>query len=323
MNFENESKRHFCNICSKSYDRLYSLQVHRSKFHEEKAFKCTICSKGFLKSNQLKDHIKSLHGNVREFRKRCVTCEKRFKHLSELTNHINESGHQPLSYGCKFCEKVYFQSDLLGRHMKTYHEINRYIESSFENSTNMIETTEKEIEENSENGMEIEHEGARLEPYVCDFCEKSYTQSNLLIEHIRRFHISQQLQKALVEENHSETEEENSSDDGERETIESIQKSEHDPKILSNEKIFLKDFPVLGNHQCQTCGKSYMHYAKLDRHIKTVHMGIKKEFIWTCKLCNKIYSTAKTLEIHTKSVHEGKKFNCDSCSKAFTQRSYL
>ena len=121
MNFENESKRHFCNICSKSYDRLYSLQVHRSKFHEEKAFKCTICSKGFLKSNQLKDHIKGLHGNVREFRKRCVTCEKRFKHLSELTNHINESGHQPLSYGCKFCEKVYFQSDLLGRHMKTYH----------------------------------------------------------------------------------------------------------------------------------------------------------------------------------------------------------
>ena len=129
-----------------------------SKFHEEKAFKCTICSKGFLKSNKLKDHIKSLHGNVREFRKRCATCEKRFKHLSELTNHINESGHQPLSYGCKFCEKVYYQSDLLGRHMKTYHGLKSYIESSFENSTNMIETTEKEIEENSENGMEIEHE---------------------------------------------------------------------------------------------------------------------------------------------------------------------
>ena len=145
-----------------------------------------------------------------------------------------------------------------------------------------------------------------------------------MIEHIKKFHIShQQLQKALVEENYSETEEEISPDDGERDTIESIQKSEYDPKILSNEKIFLKNFPVLGNHRCQTCGKSYMHYAKLDRHIKTVHMGIKKEFIWTCKLCNKIYSTAKTLEIHTKSMHEGKKFNCDSCSKSFTQKSYL
>ena len=177
-----------------------------SKFHEEKAFKCTICSKGFLKSNQLKDHIKSLHGNVREFRKRCATCEKRFKHLSELTNHINESGHEALSNRCKFCDKVYSQSDLLGRHMKTFHGLNSYIESSFGNSTNMIETTEKEIEENSENGMEIEHGGVRLEPYVCDFCEKSYKQSNLLIDHIKKFHISQQLQKALVEENYSETE---------------------------------------------------------------------------------------------------------------------
>ena len=125
MNFENESKRHFCNICSKSYDRLYSLQVHRSKFHEEKAFKCTICSKGFLKSNKLKDHIKSLHGNVREFRKRCATCEKRFKHLSELKTHINQSGHEPLSYGCKFCEKVYSQSDLLKSNL--FQNWHRYI----------------------------------------------------------------------------------------------------------------------------------------------------------------------------------------------------
>ena len=105
--------------------------------------------------------------------------------------------------------------------MKTFH-------GSINIESNMIETTEidlenythfaPEIEENnSENGLEIErHEGVRLKPYECDFCEKSYMQSNQLIAHIKKIHISQpKLQNAsLLEENYPETEdEENSAED--------------------------------------------------------------------------------------------------------------
>ena len=61
MDFGTEPKRHFCNLCDKSYERLYGLQVHISKFHEEKAFKCAICSERFLKSNQLKGPNHLLH----------------------------------------------------------------------------------------------------------------------------------------------------------------------------------------------------------------------------------------------------------------------
>lgn len=49
---------------------------------------------------------------------------------------------------------------------------------------------------------------------------------------------------------------------------------------------------------CDFCGQTYVHAAKLERHIKVLHLGIKKELIWTCKFCSKVYSRSQELQIH-------------------------
>lgn len=46
-------------------------------------------------------------------------------------------------------------------------------------------------------------------------------------------------------------------------------------------------------HNCEDCGKSYIHASGLSRH-KQLHKG--KRYI--CQMCNKNYSDASTLKRH-------------------------
>ena len=76
--------------------------------------------------------------------------------------------------------------------------------------------------------------------------------------------------------------------------------------------------------KCDFCGKPFGSKQVLDRHINSVHRGLKE---FSCKLCDKSYTQSHSLNYHVKIVHEGmkaeKRYKCDLCEKAFTQSHSL
>ena len=66
-------------------------------------------------------------------------------------------------------------------------------------------------------------------------------------------------------------------------------------------------------NMCKICEKSFSSKQYLNRHIKSVHEGIKDH---KCDLCEKSFSTKQYLNTHMKSVHEGiKDHKCELCER--------
>ena len=55
------------------------------------------------------------------------------------------------------------------------------------------------------------------------------------------------------------------------------------------------------NTHCEICGKIFESEGYLERHIQSVHEGVKK---FKCDSCAKTFSKNSDLNIHIKSVHE-------------------
>ena len=56
--------------------------------------------------------------------------------------------------------------------------------------------------------------------------------------------------------------------------------------------------------KCETCGKVFSKKGHLDRHVRTIHMGMKDESA-PCPHCGKIFTTKSSLEPHIEAVHKG------------------
>ncbi len=55
---------------------------------------------------------------------------------------------------------------------------------------------------------------------------------------------------------------------------------------------------------CEQCGKVFSKKGHLDRHVRTIHMGMK-ESSRPCPYCGKVFSTKSSLEPHIEMVHKG------------------
>ena len=56
--------------------------------------------------------------------------------------------------------------------------------------------------------------------------------------------------------------------------------------------------------KCEKCGKVFSKKGHLDRHVRTIHMGMKDESE-PCPHCGKIFTTKSSLEPHIEAVHKG------------------
>ena len=69
--------------------------------------------------------------------------------------------------------------------------------------------------------------------------------------------------------------------------------------------------------QCDQCDKVFSKKGHLDRHIKTIHMGMKEES-QPCPHCGKVFSTKSSLEPHIMMVHQGMRKKCPECGKVLS-----
>ena len=57
--------------------------------------------------------------------------------------------------------------------------------------------------------------------------------------------------------------------------------------------------------KCEECGKVFSKKGHLDRHVRTIHQGVKDESE-PCPHCGKVFTTKSSLEPHIEAVHKGK-----------------
>ena len=141
-------------------------------------------------------------------------------------------------------------------------------------------------------------------PYLCEFCNTSFTLQQNLARHIQKQH-SQQGQE-------------------ERYKCEFCGNDYKDKSSLKTHQ--LKHMPggqeTKRPYQCATCGVSYACKSSLIQHVEVVHEG-KNPVKHICPICGKQFKKTQNYKAHHRAHLYGKVASCDLCGSTFQQPEYL
>ena len=102
-----KSHTHKCSICDKRFIWKSSIKIHMKRIHEKNTitFTCEYCLSIFRDKVKLKQHIKSMHEDVKPHE--CSNCSKRFSVKTQLTNHVKNIHEKLKSFKCNLCTKSF------------------------------------------------------------------------------------------------------------------------------------------------------------------------------------------------------------------------
>lgn len=173
---ENELKTHslLCrgkcpytyDICKNSSCELNGFE-RQQHVHLKECPPCDTCKKSCTECSHA--NIAAVHDIRHPYS--CVTCDKAFKHPSDLKKHLLvHTGERP--YTCNTCDKAFNQTSVLKRHMRAH-------------TRNHSHHTCKKcsISDCSQLNVTAVHNGRR--PYSCEICDKAFKHPSDLKKHLR------------------------------------------------------------------------------------------------------------------------------------------
>lgn len=173
---KDDTKIFLCDICSRKFNRKYTLKIHQRSHTQNNPFRCTSgkCTKAFKTSSDLNRHI-LVHTNVRKFS--CDECNLQFKLKIHLTNH--KKCHTDVKeWKCSYCEK-WFRTKLSLQNHELIHTDEKPHECSVCGlSFREFSTLSKHLKTH-----EID-----TEVYVCSICKKVFRKLRTLTNHMLRKH---------------------------------------------------------------------------------------------------------------------------------------
>ena len=313
-----------CEFCDKKFKNKNSLRAHRHQYHikshsssillakEEmentfgrkiredlKKLSCEFCKMTFTHEKSYQEHKENCRGL------KCNTClvDRTFNSWAALYAHSWKCSENPATkvqqhddfIKCKFCDKKFsnrkkFQKhergnsckalkcDICDMKFETRIALNKhYPEQCFSTST----------QNNHEQILNIVN---KENHNYCDSCDKSFSQSNDLKEHINIVHNGQEYVKCdLCEESFSFAD------------IFAGKLKRHINVVHNDQK----------DHKCDFCGKTFDFKITLDNHMWMDHSGFAKEAI---KL-NNSPKISKNQKVVTKKVEPYKCEFCDEISE--------
>ncbi|XP_077298944.1 uncharacterized protein LOC143920107 [Arctopsyche grandis] len=169
-NSDTRRKLHYCDICSKSFNRKAKLSEHMSVHTGVKPLKCDICSKSFNIKYKLSEHM-SVHSGVKPYK--CDVCFKSFPSKYRLSVHMDiHTGVRP--HKCDICLKSFHRKFTLNSHMGVHTGLKPHkcelCSKTFTTKHNLSE-----------------HMGVHtgVKPHKCDTCSKSFLRKSDLNSHLR------------------------------------------------------------------------------------------------------------------------------------------
>ncbi|XP_030752753.1 zinc finger protein 596-like [Sitophilus oryzae] len=148
------------------------------RLHENRAYQCRICDKNFRSSTLATDHEK-FHRN--QTSKQCEICGKAFFTAASLNQHQREIHFNDVDrHDCKLCGKHYGSAGGLKWHNLHHHNDSR------EDLYVSCDICGKRIHRDRIRSHEKLHKGVK--PYICEICDRKYTDKKRLREHMNLTH---------------------------------------------------------------------------------------------------------------------------------------
>ena len=114
------SKTFPCDKCEKGYNHRQNLTDHKRLIHENIKLKCDKCELKFSYRKDVKRHINSFHEeNQKEYK--CEFCNYSSKWKHHLRGH-NDTIHLGLTFECKNCKYKGHTKRMLKEHTRIVHE---------------------------------------------------------------------------------------------------------------------------------------------------------------------------------------------------------
>nr|XP_006821056.1 PREDICTED: zinc finger protein 99-like [Saccoglossus kowalevskii] len=349
-------QRYECEHCDRKYTEKKYLRKHNYRTHCKQV--CTHCNKEYVNLRQLPlcreiDGIKQYQCDECDLyfepqKKSPFTCEHCWKSVGDKTDlqaHLKRCiiSQQKETFPCSHCEKVYSFEYTRNAHVKKIHlnvdctECGQFFDNTeLRNQHQALEHSvlKYQCEYCSKAfGMKISlawhiKKHKREKPYPCDICGKIFLHKDRLQSHS----LSHSDNKSALCHVCGVAFKTNNA-------LNSHQRRKHiDPSTLKR-------------YRCPKCGKSFISFSNMKRHLCAIHdklkflcdicgkrytsllsMKLHRRTIHTepnarpnkCHLCDKTFKTNRAVTLHVRSVHEGeRKYGCFRCEKRFFTNTKL
>nr|CAD7396378.1 unnamed protein product [Timema cristinae] len=275
-----------CQTCQLRFDSRSDFRKHLLVHPDGKMLRCEYCSKGFLKPSHLKIHLRS-HTGARPFQ--CQSCGKHLISKSSLTKHLlTHKRNKEDMFACDICSKSFLTKEYLVEHIRV-HTGSKPFQCS-QCPMNFVGRT------GLNHHVKKHAKGEDKNDTVCDICGKTLSR-HALWGHIK--------------------------------THKKMERCNICNKVFSTTtalKIHSRT-SHLGqrDHQCEKCGKIFLQWSHLSRHIKS-HTPKPQQTKGnvSCKECLKTFKKEKSLLYHKECEHKEPGeciYPCDFCPKRFVGRS--
>ncbi|XP_052859863.1 transcription factor grauzone-like [Anopheles cruzii] len=171
-----------CDICSKTYNSVDTLELHNLQQHsgpEAKPFKCDKCHQSFPKAYLLKSHLK------RHKQEPCPTCGKMLSNYSALKMHIAMIHKKTPNLICDICGKEMTTKQTMERHMNMH----MGLETVERVQCGQCQKWFKGIYVLQRHVKHVHTEQGQI--FQCDICLQKYPNTRALTHHKQRVHVEE------------------------------------------------------------------------------------------------------------------------------------
>lgn len=167
-----------CTVCSKSFNKKFSLIRHMVSHTGERPFVCDHCDQAFTQKFDLKRH-ETIHSD--EFNFECPTCSRKFRTKKTAQAHQSVHKDEP-PFKCALCQKTFKLEKFLSHHQKI-HEKAPEKQPNFECDVCGKKFLAKTYIESHIKS----HFNTKL--FTCNLCKFTYSTITRFGNHFREFHI--------------------------------------------------------------------------------------------------------------------------------------
>ncbi|CAL8129169.1 unnamed protein product [Orchesella dallaii] len=308
-------KPYICSLCPFSAGHSAILKKHKRRTHEdgiekrlplkgEMEFECKTCKRKFKTKNRL---IKRASNECGWIHHACIWCDKTFKSINGLTDHLRLHTNERPFY-CKECSEVFSclskQNDpIFRKHGRGKEEKCRVCHKLFYTSYKLdahriVHTGEKPFSCPScgkafaRKGDLTSHSAVHSKDrptLSCTMCPKTFATKNYLKIHVSRAHFKLRPYPCEI----------------------------CGKRYFSKEglNVHMESHLHEKPHKCQQCGKRYSHDSGLRGHLKRVHSNVGKV---KCLECQRSFLDPNALKWHHLQIHTDpseRPLGCLFCTK--------